>query len=382
MAMNASDGSGHRGVDALESSLECSGGRWGLLVRRRRWLGFVLPFVVYMGVGAFEPIRPPPKPKPPLMPEQPGEQTALPETPPTDLNPPTPSGPPPAPSADQGAPTGGSSEGRPKSSESRVENAEGRAEKTGQPTEQSPPPEAGPGAAKPHAPKPNSRPAPAGSVLPSELPPEVNWAGIPYAAYPTVYALKILLTCLTIGLIWPVYRQFPVRMSGLAILVGMGGLIIWLGFGQLNWERKWLAPMGLGALVDMGVRSGLNPFRVFQDQPAWMLWGFVALRLFGMVVVVALVEEFFLRGFLMRYVVQANWWEVPVGQITLGALLACVLYAVLSHPGELFAATAWFLLVTWLAYRTKNIWDCVAAHAVTNALLGTYILLLAEWRYW
>jgi len=319
MAMNASDGSGNRGVDALESSLECSGGWWGLMVRRRRWLGFVLPFVVYMGVGAFEPIRPPPKPKPPLMPEQAGEQTALPETPPTDLNPPTPSGPP---------------------------------------------------------------PAPAGSVLPSELPPEVNWAGIPYAAYPTVYALKILLTCLTIGLIWPVYRQFPVRMSGLAILVGMGGLIIWLGFGQLNWERKWLAPMGLGALVDMGVRSGLNPFRVFQDQPAWMLWGFVALRLFGMVVVVALVEEFFLRGFLMRYVVQANWWEVPVGQITLGALLACVLYAVLSHPGELFAATAWFLLVTWLAYRTKNIWDCVAAHAVTNALLGTYILLLAEWRYW
>ena len=93
----------------------------------------------------------------------------------------------------------------------------------------------------------------------------------------------------------------------------------------MNWERKWLEPLGLGAFLDLGVRSGFNPFRVFQDQPAWMLWGFVALRLFGMVVVVALVEEFFLRAFLMRYVVQADWWTLPVGRLTLDALATCVL---------------------------------------------------------
>jgi len=47
---------------------------------------------------------------------------------------------------------------------------------------------------------------------------------------------------------------------------------------------------------------------------------------------------------------------------------------VLSHPGEVFAAVAWFSLVTWLMVRTRNIWDCVVAHAVTNLLLGVYVV--------
>lgn len=301
-------------MNALEGSVPSRGHQpdttaprgWRGLWQRHRWLGFVLPFVVYMGVGAFEPIRPPPKPKPPSLPE-----------PLADL---------------------------PQSLES---------------------------------PGPVSPPTPAAQPLP-----KANWAGIPYTAYPAVYTLKVLLTCLAILLVWPVYREFPLRGSLLAVWVGMGGLIIWLGFGQLNLERHWLEPLGLGTMIDLGARSGFNPFRMFQDQPAWIVWGFVAVRLFGMIVVVALVEEFFLRGFLMRYVVQADWWTVPVGHITFGALTACVLYAVLSHPAELFGAVVWFLFVSLLAYKTKNIWDCVLAHATTNALLGLYILLLAEWKYW
>ncbi|HPP52544.1 MAG TPA: CAAX prenyl protease-related protein [Thermoguttaceae bacterium] len=321
------------GVGSQQES--CCG--WGGLVRRHRWLGFVLPFVVYMGVGAFEPIRPPLKPKPQAI----LEQGNLPE-------------------AGQQAPLAPSA----------------------QPTEQLNPSEAGGGEGKNSAESKESQAAPAASPSKTDTLPEANWAGIPYSAYPAVYTLKVLLTCLAILLVWPVYREFPCRVSLLAILVGIGGLIIWLGFSQLNLERKWLEPIGLGAFVDLGARSGFNPFRVFQEQPVWMLWGFVALRLFGMVIVVALVEEFFLRGFLMRYVVQADWWTVPVGRVTLAALIACVLYAVLSHPAELFGASVWFLFVTLLAYKTKNIWDCVVAHATTNALLGAYILLLSEWKYW
>ena len=29
-------------------------------------------------------------------------------------------------------------------------------------------------------------------------------------------------------------------------------------------------------------------------------------------------------------------------------------------------------MVTWMYLRTKNFWDCVAAHAITNLLLGLY----------
>ena len=54
----------------------------------------------------------------------------------------------------------------------------------------------------------------------------------------------------------------------------------------------------------------------------------------------------------------------------------------LTHPGELLAAAVWFSLVTWLMFRTKNIWDCVAAHAVTNLLLGIWIMYSKQWGFW
>jgi hypothetical protein len=33
------------------------------------------------------------------------------------------------------------------------------------------------------------------------------------------------------------------------------------------------------------------------------------------------------------------------------------------------AAAVWLSLDTWLMVRTRKIWDCVAAHAVTNLLV-------------
>jgi len=54
---------------------------------------------------------------------------------------------------------------------------------------------------------------------------------------------------------------------------------------------------------------------------------------------------------------------------------------VLLHPAEMVAAAVWFSLVTWLMLRTRNIWDCVAAHAVTNLLLGIYVVTTGEWQF-
>jgi len=32
--------------------------------------------------------------------------------------------------------------------------------------------------------------------------------------------------------------------------------------------------------------------------------------------------------------------------------------------------------------RTKNLADCMLAHAVTNAVLSAYVLLTDQWQYW
>jgi hypothetical protein len=45
----------------------------------------------------------------------------------------------------------------------------------------------------------------------------------------------------------------------------------------------------------------------------------------------------------------------------------------------LLAALVWFSLVTLLMVRTRSMWDCVVAHAVTNLLLGIYVVYSGSW---
>ncbi len=109
---------------------------------------------------------------------------------------------------------------------------------------------------------------------------------------------------------------------------------------------------------------------------------FLTLRFAGLVVIVPIIEEFFLRGFLMRFFVTAQWWTIPLGTVTLASASVATIYGVLSHPAEWIAALLWFSLITLLYARTRNLWDCVAAHAVTNGILGVYIVLWQDWTLW
>lgn len=206
---------------------------------------------------------------------------------------------------------------------------------------------------------------------------------IPYNWYPVVYTVKVALTLAAIGFVLPGYRQFPFRISLLSIVVGVVGIFIWVGLCRLDLEHAYIQPalerVGLGAIIGSGDRPAFNPFIQLADQPV-RAWIFLAIRFFGLALVVPVIEEFFLRGFIMRFVVDQQWWEVPFGKVNRLAVVLGTLVPMLMHPGELLAAAVWFSLVTWLMLRTRNIWDCVAAHAVTNFLLGIYVVSSGNWK--
>ena len=206
---------------------------------------------------------------------------------------------------------------------------------------------------------------------------------VPYEYYPIVYTVKIILTVAAIVLVLPGYREFPFRVSPLALLVGAVGIVIWVGLCRLDQEygllKSLLEPVRLERIIAFGTRSGFNPLDRLQDNPAWA-WGFLAIRFLGLAAVVPLIEEFFLRGFLMRFVVDAKWWEVPMGKVNTWAVVLATAVPVLMHPAELLAAAVWFSMVTWMYLKTRNIWDCVVAHAVTNLLLGIYVVATGEWQ--
>jgi len=209
-----------------------------------------------------------------------------------------------------------------------------------------------------------------------------NFLGLRYKHYPLVYTVKIALTIAAMLYVLPGYRQFPFRVSPLAIVVGVVGVVLWVWICQLHLEPRLLAPLGLEGFVGgLGERPAYNPLDALQAYPAWA-YIFLAIRFIGLALVVPVIEEFFLRGFLMRFVQEDRWWEVPFGKVTPLAVVVGTAVPMLMHPGELLAAFVWFSLVTWLMTCNRNIWDCVAAHAVTNFLLGVYVVTQGAWQLW
>jgi CAAX prenyl protease-like protein len=202
---------------------------------------------------------------------------------------------------------------------------------------------------------------------------------MPYAYYPYVYSLKIGLTVLSMLLVLPGYLAFPFRVHGIAWVVGIVGAIVWIGLFQLHLEKRLLEPLGLGGFLSFVRRPGFNPLAELKDNPQWA-YGFLAIRFFGLVIVISIVEEFFLRGFLMRYVMDIDWHLIPFAVVNRLALITGTVFPMLMHPGELFAAAIWFSMVTWLMLRTKSIWDCIIAHAVTNLLMGVWVVWQNDWE--
>ncbi len=226
----------------------------------------------------------------------------------------------------------------------------------------------------------------AGSLEPSTSDPDGKLLGLAAPlAYSLVYTAKIALTLVAMALVFPGYREFlrPPAMGAwrplLAVLVGGVGIVVWVGL----WKVSSL--LGLTQLIEhlpgYSARPASDPLGQLAATPTWA-WTFLAIRFFGLVVVVPVIEEFLLRGFLMRLVVAEEWWKVPFGDVTAAAVAVSIVVPALTHLGEVLAAAAWFGMVTWLMVRTRNLWDCVLAHAVTNLLLGIYVVTWHEWTLW
>src|SRR4051794_15400723 len=211
-----------------------------------------------------------------------------------------------------------------------------------------------------------------------------NWFGLEYRHYPIVYTAKIALTFAAMIFVARGYRRFPFRVSALAIIVGVIGVVLWIEICKLGVEQRVVDQLGKDSKVvtflGLGERPAYKPLQELGATPIWA-YTFLAIRFIGLALIVPILEEFFLRGFLMRFVIRDDWWNVPFGTVTTTALIVGTLVPVIYHPEKL-AALVWFSLVTWLMWRTRNIWDCVAAHAVTNLLLGIYVLTQQQWQLW
>ncbi len=177
----------------------------------------------------------------------------------------------------------------------------------------------------------------------------------------------------------------------------VGGLLLWFWreYGELVAQT---APTGREALL--GAAVGVAVFFVWINLDApWMrigeatagfrpvddagllIWPLIALRWVGAALLVPVMEELFWRSFLMRWIQASPFEAVPPQRVGLKAIVLSTFVFMLAHTLWLSAVVAG-LAYAWLYKRSGKLWVPVIAHAVTNGVLGVWVVLTGNWGFW
>jgi hypothetical protein len=128
-------------------------------------------------------------------------------------------------------------------------------------------------------------------------------------------------------------------------------------------------------------REMLLQHAVDSQRAPWLLYLLIFFRLLGAVIVVPIFEELFWRSFALRWLIDENFSAVPIGTFTWFSASAVILAFGFEHHRWLAGIFAGLLYHALLYYK-KDLSACVIAHAVTNLLLGIYVLLTQQWSFW
>jgi len=191
--------------------------------------------------------------------------------------------------------------------------------------------------------------------------------GVPQDALRWLYPAKIALVALLRALFWRRYQELSryrlaARPALAALATGVAVLVLWISL-----DAGWMI---------VGRPSGFDP-RV-GGRVDWVL---VAIRIAGAALVVPVMEELFWRSFLMRWVDDPDFESVEPSQLSTKSFVITVLLFGFEHNlwlAGIVAGVAYGLLYM----RHRNLWSPILAHAVTNGLLGVWVVRTGNWAYW
>jgi CAAX prenyl protease-like protein len=127
--------------------------------------------------------------------------------------------------------------------------------------------------------------------------------------------------------------------------------------------------------------DGWNPNTQFGNGST-AAWGFIAVRILGSSLVVPPIEEVFYRSFLYRLLVRQNFLTMPLGQYhALSFFVTSIIFG-LVHPDRWVAGILCGLGYQWLVIRKGRLGDAMTAHAITNFLLGLWVVWRGAWSFW
>ncbi len=185
-----------------------------------------------------------------------------------------------------------------------------------------------------------------------------------------VYGVSVLVVSGSMVWFWRQYGELAkgqgltLKEFALAAVVGWVVYILWI-----NLDHPWMM---------MGEATA--SFRPV-DAEGQLQWGLIAVRWIGAALMVPVMEELFWRSFLMRWVDNPDFEKVDARRATLKAVVLSTVVFTLAHTQWLAAIVAG-LAYAWLYRRTGKLWAPIVAHAVTNGVLGVWVVFHGNWEFW
>lgn len=180
-----------------------------------------------------------------------------------------------------------------------------------------------------------------------------------------VYPAKTLTVLILLAVFWPRVRdQIRFSLDLNAVMAGIVVFIFWIGL-----ENHY---------PKLGPATVFNPHDLAQGQGVYLL---MACRLLGATLVVPVMEELFWRSFALRFLIDTRFTRVAPGTFTWFSFIFVSIAFGLEHHRWLPGILAGLVYaLTW--YQKKNLFSPILAHAVTNLLLGLYVIVNQAWEYW
>ena len=203
----------------------------------------------------------------------------------------------------------------------------------------------------------------------------VGFMAIKVALHPPAhwyYPAQFLAVLLTFGVVSRPVLRFRTAFPLASIGIGVAVFLIWIGPDVLwGYRHHWLFDNSITGSPVSTIAPALKRNVIF-----------IVLRVAASVALVPVLEELFWRGWLMRWLIDKDFLKVPLGTYARAAFwIVAVLFA--SEHGPYWeVGLAAGIFYNWWMVHTRNLADCMLAHAVTNGLLSVYVLTTGQWQYW
>ena len=181
--------------------------------------------------------------------------------------------------------------------------------------------------------------------------------------FESLYPLRFAGALVALWIYRRAYAQLDLRFSWRGPAVGAGVFLLWVACAAFM-----TSPASEPALLSS------------MPVPARSVW--IGCRVLAAVFTVPIAEELAYRGYLLRRLTAPSFETVSYSAARWPALVVSAVAFGIMHAGLWLPGIAAGLAYGALAMRTNRLGECIAAHAVTNALLAVYVLGFDQWQLW